>query len=155
MSSTEEKKKKKKKKIMFTMIDSKSPKFVEKLQQSLSLFLSLGHSRTTKEVWSSKKKLTIKRRWSIQAVLILSLNKWWTPNPNKNKTKTLPVFPVLSPYMKNKQLMMSVVSLRQCLLPHSLVCLLAACLLVGLPFFHPCLYCCLLLLLLLLTVPST
>ncbi len=76
------------------MIDSKSPKFVEKLQQSLSL----GHSRTTREVWSSKKKLTTKRRWSIQAALILSLNKWWTPNPNKNKTKTLPVFPVLSPY---------------------------------------------------------
>jgi hypothetical protein len=50
MSSIEEKKKKKKKKIMFTMIDSKSPKFVEKLQQSLSLSLSLGHSRTTREV---------------------------------------------------------------------------------------------------------
>jgi hypothetical protein len=80
------------------MIDSKSPKFVEKLQQSLSLSLSLGHSRTTREVWSSKKKLTTKRRWSIQAALILSLNKWWTSNPNKNKTKTFHVFPVLSPY---------------------------------------------------------
>ncbi len=48
-----------------------------------------------------------------------------------------------------KQLTMFVVSLRQCLLPRSLVCLLAAWLLVGLPFFHPC-FCCRLLLLLLL-----
>jgi hypothetical protein len=40
MSSTEEEKKKKKK-ILFTMILSKSPKFVEKLLQSLSLSLSL------------------------------------------------------------------------------------------------------------------
>ncbi len=59
----------------------------------------------------------------------------------------------LRPYVK--QLTMSVVNLRQRLLPRSLVCLLAACLLVGLPFFHPCLCCRLLFLLLLLTVPST
>jgi len=84
------------------MILSKSPKFVEKLLQSLSLSLSLslGHSRS-REVWSSKKKLTTKRRWSIQAALLLSLNNWWIPNPQKNKTetktKTLPIFPVLSP----------------------------------------------------------
>jgi hypothetical protein len=59
----------------------------------------------------------------------------------------------LRPYVK--QLTMSVVNLRQHLLPCSLVCLLAACLLAGLPFFHPCFCYRLLLLLLLLTVPST
>ncbi len=81
------------------MINSKSPKFVEKLQQSLSLFLSLGHSRTTREVWSSKKKLTTKRRWSIQAAFCLWTNDGpQTPIKTKTKTKTLPIFLVLSPY---------------------------------------------------------
>ncbi len=88
------------------------------------------------------------------------LVSWWTMNSsnqvkNNSKEYSSHIWESFSYFLKSlrpyaKQLTMSIVSLRQRLLPHSLICLLAACLFVGLPFFHPCLCCRLLLLLLLL-----